>query len=138
MFRSGPQTVQCYHCRHRFDVAARAQSTACPKCSKSLFVGDIIVKQLKPVREVRTCGKVIVQKTGRIIAELIEAHRGIECLGHVDVKKALAGPVSLGPKATWKGDCHALSLTVKQGAKITAGRFTIPDDPLQIGDLFSP
>ena len=135
MFRSGPLTVQCYHCRHRFDVAARAQSTACPKCNKALFVGDVIVKQLKPVREVRTCGKVIVQRTGRIIAELVEAHRGVECLGVIDVKKVLAGPVTIGPKAIWKGDCHAIHLTVKAGAKITAGKFSVPEDTLGIEDL---
>ncbi len=135
MFRSGSVTVQCYHCRHRFEVAVRAQSTSCPKCSKPLFVGDIVVKQLKPVKEVRTCGKIIVQKTGRIIADLVEAHRGIECLGNVDVKKAIAGPVTIGPKAVWKGDCHALSITIKLGARIRAGRFFVPEDELGIDDL---
>ena len=136
MIRStGFHLVQCYHCRHRFEVAARAQSTACPHCHKALYVGDVVVKQLKPVKEVRTCGRVVIQKSGRIIADLIEAHRGVECIGVIDVKNVIAGPVVIGAKAVWKGDCHATSLTIKLGAKITKGRFSVPEDTLGIADL---
>ena len=132
---SGPYTVQCYHCRHRFEVAGRAQSTSCPGCYKPVIVGNVVVDKLKPVREVRTCGKVTVRRRGRIIADLIEAHVGVECLGTIDVKKVIAGPIVIGPKARWKGDCHACSLVIKPGAQIAGGHFVVPDNELGLADL---
>jgi hypothetical protein len=132
---SGQRIVQCYFCRHRFEVAGRAESTSCPGCHKALFVGDIVVSKLKPVKEVRTCGRIVVKKSGRIIADLVEAHRGLECEGNIDAKKVIAGPVVIGAKAVWKGDCHALSVVIKQGAKITRGQFFVPEDDLQVADL---
>ena len=127
----GPRTVQCYLCRHRFEVAGRAQSTSCPGCYKPVIVGDVVVDKLKPVKEVRTCGRIIVKRRGRIIAELIEAHVGIECLGVIDARTVVAGPVVIGAKATWKGDCHAPSLIVKLGAQILGGRFFVPDEQIE-------
>lgn len=133
--RLSPINVQCYHCRHRFEVSARAESTACPKCNKSLFVGDIVVTKLKPVKEVRTCGRVIVKRSGRIIADLVEAHRGVDCQGALDVKRVVAGPVTIGARAVWKGDCHAHSVVINHGAKIARGRFFVPEDSLDVADL---
>lgn len=132
---SGPRIVQCYFCRHRFEVAGRAESTSCPGCHKALFVGDIVISKLKPVKEVRTCGKITVKKSGRIIADLVEAHRGVECLGNIDAKKVIAGPVIIGPKAVWKGDCHAVTVVIKDGAVIGRGRFHVPEDDLEVADL---
>jgi len=133
--RSGPVTVQCYHCKHRFEVSARAESTNCPGCNKTLFVGDIVISKLKPVKEVRTCGRIVVKKSGRIIADLVEAHRGVDCQGNIDAKTVIAGPVMIGARATWKGDCHAHSVVIKLGAKITRGRFCVPEDSLAVADL---
>ena len=133
----GPRTVQCYLCRHRFQVAGRAQSTSCPGCHKPVIVGDVVVNQLKPVKEVRTCGRIVVKRRGRIIADLVEAHVGIECLGTIDAKKVVAGPVLIGSRATWKGDCHALSLSIRLGARINGGRFFVPDDSLNLADLLA-
>ncbi|MFW6060159.1 MAG: polymer-forming cytoskeletal protein [Phycisphaeraceae bacterium] len=134
---AGPRTVQCYHCHHRFEVGGRAQSTSCPGCNKPVIVGDMVIKQLKgPLKEVRTCGRIEIHKRGRVLAELIEAHGGIECLGTIDAQRVLSGrPVTLGPKSRFKGDLTAPSLKIQKGARIDGGRFTVPDDALGLGDL---
>lgn len=133
---SGPRTVQCYHCRHRFDVGGRAQSTSCPHCHKALIVADVIVDKLRgPLREIRTCGRVQVNKRGRLIAELIEAHGGIECLGIIESHRVVSGAaVTLGPKAQFKGDLQAPSLEIQLGARLY-GWIQTPDDPLGLSDL---
>ena len=138
MARRSARTVQCYLCRRRFEVGARAQSTSCPGCNKPVIVEDIIVKQLKPVKRVQTCGRIVVQKKGRIISEFVEAHEGIEVLGVLQADVISGGPVIIGAKARWKGDLRAPSLEIKQGARIEGGRFSVPDDPVGVGDLRQP
>ena len=133
----GPRTVQCYHCRHRFQAAGRAESTSCPGCHKPLFVGDITVNQLKgPLKEIRTCGQILVKKRGRVIAEFIEAHDGIQCMGIIDAKRVISGAaVTLGPKSQFKGSLQAPTLAIQNGARVLGGNFNIPDHTLGLADL---
>lgn len=134
---AGPRLVQCYHCRHRFEVGGRAQSTSCPKCNKALIVSDIEVKSgvRGPMREDRTCGRIIVHKRARLISEYLEAHGGVECHGIIDAKKVVSGKaVLLTDKCQFKGALHAPSVDMKPGARVL-GQFAVPDDPLSLHDL---
>ncbi len=133
---AGPRLVQCYLCRHRFEVGGRAQSTSCPNCNKALHVGDEIIKQLRgPLKELRTCGKVIIEKKGRLIVETLEAHGGIECLGVLDARKIISGrTVVMGPKSQFKGDLTAPAVDMKLGARVHS-HFNVPADPLGLKDL---
>lgn len=139
---AGPKTVQCYHCRHRFEVSGRAQSTSCPNCNKALIVGDVEVKAGKihgPSKEVRTCGRIVVHKRGRLMSETVEAHGGIDCQGTIDARRVVSGkPVRLGPKARYKGDLQAPSLTIEKGARVDPSMLQIPSDPLELHDLPGP
>ena len=131
---STPRTVQCYHCRHRFEVSGRAESTSCPKCNKPLFVANVDVTGRRgPMREIRTCGKVTVGKRGRLICEFIEAHGGVDCLGIIQARRIVSGAlVTVGPKAQIKGDVTAPRLSIQLGAKIQGGQYAVPDDPLDV------
>lgn len=124
--------VHCYHCGHRIEVGRRTMSTSCPGCSKPVIVEDIVVKTYKAVVNVETCGKLIVPKRGRVVAQRrVVAHGGIEVEGSLQCGEAIsAGPVTIAAKAEWKGDLRAISLTVAAGAKIFGGYFNIPHDPL--------
>jgi hypothetical protein len=119
--------VQCYHCHHRFDVSAQAKTSSCPKCHKGLMVEDVIVKSLEAVRKIQTCGKVHVQKKGRVIAQLVEAQEGVFVEGVLDANVISGGLVRIGAKATWKGDCRAPSIAIEGGCVITSGYFVVPD-----------
>jgi predicted RNA-binding Zn-ribbon protein involved in translation (DUF1610 family) len=136
MAKAAPQRrVQCYHCRHRFDISSRAMSVPCPKCAKALIVEDVVINTAHNVRKIQTCGKVIIEKKGRVVAQSIEAHGGVEVEGVVEAKVLSGGPVRIGAKAQWKGDLAAPSLTAELGCRIERGFFTIPDDALGVADL---
>lgn len=132
------RALQCYHCRHRFDVPARTMTSSCPKCSKPLLVEDVVVKGIEACRKLQTCGRIVIEKRGRVMAQLVEAHQGIEVQGVMETKKYSGGPVSLGAKAEWKGDCHAPRIDIEPGAKIVGGYFVIPDETLGLADLSKP
>jgi len=130
-----PRTVQCYHCRRRFDVGEQAMTIPCPGCHKTITVDDVIVKSLQSVRKLQTCGRLVVQKRGQVRAELVEAHRGVEVEGVLEANVLSGGPVRIGAKALWKGDCRAPSLAVEPGGTISSGFFVIPDHSLGVADL---
>jgi cytoskeletal protein CcmA (bactofilin family) len=129
------RTVQCYHCRHRFQVGTRTMTSSCPKCSKALRVEDVIVKTVEAVRKLQTCGRVVVTKKGRVIAQLVEAHDGVECEGIMEANVLSGGPVRIASKAHWKGDCKAPTISIELGSSIVSGYFVIPDDSLGLSDL---
>jgi hypothetical protein len=126
--------VQCYHCRHRFDISAQAKTSSCPKCSKGLLVEDVVVKSLEAVRKIQTCGKVHVQKKGRVIAQLVEAQEGVFVEGVLEANVISGGLVRIGPKAHWKGDCRAPTIAIEGGCVITSGYFVVPD-PVLLAEL---
>ena len=101
-------------------------STSCPGCNKPVIVQDVIVKGLTTTQKLQTCGRVIIKPRGRVIAGLIEAQQGMEVLGVLHGNVTSAGPVVIGPKARWKGNCRAPTLEVKLGARIESGFFEIP------------
>lgn len=135
---TGPRMVQCYLCRHRFEVGGRAQSTSCPGCNKPVIVGDLILKgsTLKgPKKEERTCGKIVVGKKARLMAEFVEAHGGIECEGTIEARHVLTSRLVLGAKAVYKGDLQAQTVEMKPGAKVKPSQFAVPEDPIGLADL---
>ena len=109
-------------------------STSCPNCHQPVIVQDVIVTGLKTTSKLQTCGRVVVKKRGRVIAGLIEAHQGVEVLGALNGNVISGGPVVIGPKGRWRGDCRAPTLEVKWGAQIENGLFQIPDTSLLDSD----
>lgn len=102
-------------------------STSCPGCNKPVIVQDVIVKGLKTTQKLQTCGRIIIKPRGRVIAGLVEAQEGMEVLGVLTGDMVTsAGPVIIGPKARWKGNCRAPTLEVMLGARIESGFFEIP------------
>lgn len=108
------------------EISARAMTVSCPSCHKKLLVEDITVSNAQSVTKLQTCGKLTVEKGGRVIAQLVEAAEGIEVHGILETKAAVTlGKVFIGSKAQWKGDCKAPTLEVELGARITRGFFEI-------------
>lgn len=110
-----------------------AQSTSCPGCNKPVIVADEIVpngKRRGPIRELRTCGKIVVGKRARLICEHLEAHRGIQSQGVIDAKHIICGgKLELGPKSEFKGELHAHDVVMDAGAKVKPSMFHVPSDP---------
>jgi hypothetical protein len=102
------------------------------------MVADLILKsrELKgPKREERTCGKIVVPKKARLIVDRITAHGGIEVQGTLEAKHIIAGgKVRIGPHAKFKGELHAMSVTIESGAVIQPSVFAVPDDPTGLAE----
>jgi Polymer-forming cytoskeletal len=130
---SVPRTIHCYHCRHRFEVSPQTLTATCPKCAKHLQLEDVVVKVTYSVRKIQTCGRLLVQKKGRVIAQSVEAHGGVEVEGALEANVLSGGPVRIRSKAQWKGDCAAPSLEVELGGQIDKGYFVIPHNVLELG-----
>lgn len=128
MAKSNLRTVQCYHCRTSFEVSARAMTVSCPACSKSIRVEDIVVTGAQGVTKLQTCGRITIEKNGRVIAQLVEAQQGIEVHGVMEAKVLSGQKVFIGAKAQWKGDLRAPSVEIEAGAKILRGYFEIHPD----------
>ena len=123
--------VQCYQCDHRFEVGGSAQSTSCPGCNRPVLVADQIIKgQRGPLRELKTCGKIVVGKRGRLICQHIVAHAGLECEGIIDAKTVASNTrVVLGAKANFRGDLTAPSVDIADGTVIQLSHFRIGEPP---------
>ncbi len=126
--KAGTHAVRCYHCAHPFEVGLRTASTNCPSCNKRVVVEDVVIKQLTPVSRVQTCGRLLVDKKGSVIAEFVHAQGGVEVLGSLDARVESGGPVVIGAGARWKGDCRAPSMAVRGGARIEGG-FEVSERP---------
>src|SRR5262249_28266462 len=110
-------------------------TTSCPACSKALLVDDVVVKTVQSVRKIQTCGRLGVHKKGRVIAQTGEAHQGVEVEGIMEANVLSGGPVRIRPTAQWEGDCHAPSVSIEEGCRITGGHFLVPDHSLGVEDL---
>ena len=126
-----PRQIRCYRCHHDFEVGPRAQSTSCPGCYKPIIVEDIILRKNRPkslmVTKLQTCGRIVVPKRSRLVANLIEASEGCEVYGELQAKQVVSGKqVLIGAMAVWKGDLQAPSLLIEDGAVI-GGQFRVPN-----------
>ena len=117
--------VQCYHCDERFMVSAKAMTVSCPACSRALMVEDVIIKTTHAVRKLQTCGRIVIQKRARVIADLVVGQEGIEVMGVLEAKYAKAAHVHVRLKGRWQGDCETHRVVVDAGAVVTQGNFVI-------------
>jgi hypothetical protein len=126
------RTVQCYLCGRRFEISAIAATVSCPGCFKPLLVEDVVVKGYQAVKKIQTCGRITVQKRGRVVAELVEAHEGVEVLGICHANVVSGRKVWVGPKAELKGNLSAPAIEVDPTANVLGGFFTIPNAGLDL------
>ena len=117
--------VRCYHCEERFAISAKAMTVSCPACSRALMVEDVVIKTTHSVRKLQTCGRIVIQKRARVIADLVVGQEGIEVLGVLEAKYAKAGHVHVRLKGRWAGDCETHHVVVDAGAVVTQGNFVI-------------
>ncbi len=126
----GPRSVECYLCRHALTVDAAALSTTCPGCHRSIVLEDLVLKKNRPklvmVSVLQTCGRLVVPKGSRVVAELVEANVGLEVLGHMEAKLVRSGgTVVIGKKAYWRGALEAATVVVDPTAVIEGAQFHV-------------
>lgn len=126
MSRAGSsRQVRCYHCTERIEVSDNALSLSCPCCCKRIVIQDLVVSGIYAGTKVQTCGRVVVERKGDLSAASVQASGGVFVDGAIKANVRSLGPVVIGAKARWKGDCDAPKIEIEPGATIEGGAFKI-------------
>jgi predicted acyltransferase (DUF342 family) len=127
--------VRCTHCEGVLEVAPRAMSVFCPHCNKRLVIEDIRIQRYYAVREIATCGDVVVGKRGHAVAAIRADNLIVE--GKVSGDVVAVGCVRVASTASLTGDIRARGLSVEDGAAIH-GFLRIEDAPAEPDEVISP
>ena len=108
-------TIVCLYCHKPQDVSRRAMQVTCKHCYKALKIEDIVVKAYEARRSIETCGVVVVEKKGNVVADRVLCG-GLIVRGKVKAAVSSRGTVLVGPDADLIGDVTAPALAVGAGA----------------------
>ena len=108
--------VTCTYCNEATEVAARAMSIFCPHCKKRLILEDFKVKSYHAVREFFTCGDVVIEKRGHVVAA-VKAGK-ITIKGKVQGDVTSRGIATITKTGSLKGGLSAPALNIEQGASL--------------------
>ena len=106
----------CTHCHEACVVPRKAMSIFCPHCRKRLILENYKIKTYKSVRELATCGDVVVEKKGRVRA-LIKVGT-LTVKGIVQGCVSARGAVTICKTGSLDGDIEAAALCVESGASL--------------------
>lgn len=110
--------VHCTHCGKPTDVARRAMSVFCPHCRQRLILEDFKIQTYYAVRDFSTCGDIVVEKKGHVVAP-IKAHN-LTVRGKVQGRVIARGRVLICKTASFKGDITAPVIEIEAGAAVDA------------------
>lgn len=116
-------TVICLFCNQQNEVGQRAMSITCRHCHKPLRLEDIRIKEYQARRQIDTCGTLVIEKKGNVIADRILCGAMV-IRGKVKGQITSRGSVLISPEAEVKGDVTAPALAVGAGA-ILEGEYHI-------------
>lgn len=119
------RAVRCYHCGRGFEAAAKAMLLTCPHCYKPVRMNDVVVKGAHHTKSVETCGRILVERKGWLMASHVHAVGGIEVHGTLDARTVVSGPVYLHSKSRFRGDLTAPTIYLETGASVDGGYFVI-------------
>ncbi len=126
-YASGSKTVVCTHCHHECEVANRAMSVVCPHCHKRLILEDYAIKNYTSVRELVTCGDVVVEKRGHVRARIKAGNLTVR--GKIQGDVTARQSVKIEKTGHLIGDLEASVLEIEGGA-VLEGFLRIGGAPL--------
>lgn len=88
-------------------------SIACPNCHKRIILEDFKIRGYYGVSEFATCGDILVQKSGHVVAPIKVATLTVR--GSVQGNVLARRAVTVDKTGTLKGDIDAPSLVVEKG-----------------------
>ncbi|MBW7904020.1 MAG: polymer-forming cytoskeletal protein [Phycisphaerae bacterium] len=114
--RSPTRPVACTWCGREVQAAPSAKSMVCPHCNKRLVVEDIHTTVYHAVRHLATCGDVVVEKPGHLVATVQAAN--LTVAGKLTGNASARGRVIIRSTAQVRGDIRAPRLRVESGATL--------------------
>lgn len=110
--------VACTYCAGDVDVGLRAMSVFCPHCHKRLVLEDFKIDSYYAVREFFTCGDIVVEKKGHVVAPIRAGTLTVK--GKVQGQAAVRGVVQIKKSGQFRGELHAPSLVIEDGGVFDA------------------
>lgn len=110
------RTVTCTHCGGQSEVGQKAMSVFCPHCRKRLIIQDFKIKTYHSASEFSTCGSLVVERKGHVVAPIIVGALTVK--GKVQGRVTSRGLVLIGKTGWLKGELHAPQLRVEPGGVI--------------------
>lgn len=106
--------VLCTSCGEPNEVARRAMSVFCPHCQQRLILEDFKIKTYYAVRDFSTCGDIVVEKKGQVVASVRVGNLTVKgkVLGEVQAQ----GRVIINKTGSIIGDLEANTLELEKGA----------------------
>lgn len=108
--------VVCTYCERPSEVARRAMSVFCPHCKKRLILEDFKIRSYYAVREFFTCGDIVVERKGHVVAPIKAGKLIVK--GKVQGSVIALGEVRVGKTGSFKGDIEAPSLHIESGGVV--------------------
>lgn len=88
-------------------------SVVCPHCNKRLIIEDYRIKSYHAVRQLATCGDIVVERRGSVVAMIKAGNLTVK--GDVKGNVIARGRVSIDKTGSLIGDVQAAVLSVKDG-----------------------
>jgi hypothetical protein len=102
-------------------------SVFCPHCKKRLILEDYKITSYYAVREFFTCGNVVVEKKGHVVAPVKASTLTVK--GRLQGSVVTRGEVRLTKTGSVTGDIEAASLRIESGAELDGFlRIGVPPD----------
>lgn len=109
------QTIICLYCAKTQEVSRRAITVSCRYCGKPLKLEDIVIRDYVARRAIETCGIVVVEKKGQVVADRILCSN-LVVRGRVKGAVVCRETAYVGNEAEIRGDVTAHSIAVGAGA----------------------
>ena len=109
--------VPCVHCGGPNTVSRRAMSIFCQHCRKRLILEDYVIKSYQGLRSYSTCGDIVIERTGRIMANTHACNLTVR--GKLEGDVHALGCVEVVAEGELSGHVSAGSLKVVDGAMLT-------------------
>jgi predicted acyltransferase (DUF342 family) len=106
--------VFCTHCGQPSEVGDKAISVVCRHCNKRLITENLKVANYHAVREFATCGDIVVEKNGQVVALVKAANLTVrgKVKGNVIARRC----VTIGKTGQLQGDIQAFAVNIENGA----------------------
>jgi len=127
--KSGMRDVPCTYCGGPIQVSQQALSIFCPHCHKRVVCEDYCIKSYHAVRLFATCGDIVVERKGHVVAPILANSLVVRGLVKGDVR--VQSVVEIEATGTIQGNVEAPRLILREGGKLI-GQCKIIPKPLKV------
>lgn len=109
--------IVCMYCDGPIEVSAKAMSIFCPHCHKRVVCEDYTIKSYHAVRNFATCGNVVIESKGHVVAPIRASSLIVRGLVRGDILARKV--IEIGSTGEVQGDVESPRLIIHDGAKLS-------------------